>query len=145
MSKLVNNEIFDVVEKLHKAGLSDAVAIEVIRHNRDYDLSKLATAEQVNNLEGRIGNLEVRFDALEDRIGNLEVRFNVLETEVRNLKENMVTKLEFAEFKADVDVKLACLRTEIATSSSTTMKWFIGLFATQIVSFVGIILASLLK
>jgi chromosome segregation ATPase len=191
MSKLVSNEIYDVVEKLHKAGLSDAVAIEVIRHTRDYDLSKLATSDQVNdlrddfhklegkvndlrddfhklegkvdllekgfhNLEGKVNDLRDDFHKLDRKVNDLEVEVKLLKQEVGHIKENMVTKLEFSDFKREVDVKLGELKTEvevklgelktdIAATGSSLMRWFIALFATQVISVVGVMLTLFLK
>lgn len=159
----MSNEIYDVVEKLHKAGLSDAVAIEVIRHTRDYDLSKLATSDQVNDLrddfkslEGKVDLLEKRFHNLEGKVNDLEVEVKLLKQEVGHIKENMVTKLEFSDVKREVDVKLGELKTEvevklgelktdIAATCSSLMRWFIALFTTQVISVVGVMLTLFLK
>jgi hypothetical protein len=148
MSKLVGSEIFDVVEKLHKAGLSDAVAIEVIRHNRDYDLSKLATAEQVNSLE-------VRFNVLETDVAFLKQDVSILKEDVRDLKTTVSLLKQDVEYikkdictlatKNEIDVTFEALRTDIAKTTNAIIKRCIVLFATQIVSFVGLILASFLK
>ena len=120
MSKLVNSEFYNLVDKLDKAGLSYQVAIEAIRQSKDYHISKLTRSEQVYNLQGKVNAHEVEVILLKQKVDAI--------------KENLVTMLNLSQFKEEVHVNFAYLRRNITRSGRTLIKWFIMLFATQVIS-----------
>ncbi len=80
----------------------------------------------------------------EDTAEELVNWFNMVDetyrTQLRELNE-----LNFARFDAKMEQRLAELRTDLSEHKADLMRWMFGLWATQMLALVGVILAVLLK
>ncbi len=63
------------------------------------------TSKTVNKLEGKVDNLEVKFDKLENKVDNLEVKFDKLENKVDNLEVKVDNiQADVSEIKFDIQL-----------------------------------------
>jgi predicted nucleic acid-binding Zn-ribbon protein len=85
------------IKALVAQGMKEAQAetiVTTILESRDVDLSKFVTKDQFTKLQHEV---------------------DLIKQEIRYIKENMVTKAEFAEFRSDVKTEIAEIRSEIKT------------------------------
>jgi len=109
------------VKEFVKAGMPELQAeaiVELIHKSRDYDLSKLATKEQIILLDHKIESLSNEY---EQKIAHIEEKMATKEDLFK--LENQFTTI----FKS-LETQMARFETQIAKQDSQQKSWMMGIF-----------------
>ena len=120
---------FDTYEAVHNivtSGLSEEQArriVQTILNAKEYDLSKVATKEQVAELahstKEQVAELAHKIDGIEQRLETFATKEQLFQLGEKMLQMEII------------------LRDEISTSKNDTIKWMVGLFMLGIASMFG--------
>lgn len=157
--RIMNYKPFDThkyIKSLQETGFNEQqaeVLVKSLLESKDFDLSFLATREQIVQLDNKIdyyrkdtkGEIEnlrkdikaeingLRKDTkleIDDLRKNTKAEIDSLrkgtKTEIDSLRKD--TKAEIDFLRKDQEIGFGKLTTEIAKSKNETLKWFIGMF-----------------
>jgi len=134
----VNFDTYKYVKDFEKAGfkLEQAEAlVQTISASRDFDLSRLATKDQIFSLEKDIHSTQKNIESLEKDIKSLD-------KDIKNLEEKLTAKIDgveerlrsemkanLAEMKAsqsEMKAEIANVHNAIKETSLSNLRWTIG-------------------
>jgi hypothetical protein len=138
--KFINFDTYEVVKRLCASGMPEKQAEEVIHaiiSSKEYDLSKLATREQVTDIQRELEKFATK-EQVADIQRDLE-KFATKEqvADIQRDLEKFATKEQVADIQRDLEKfatkeELFALEnkmvTEISKSKDDIVKWMVGLF-----------------
>ena len=113
------------IKNLQETGFNEQQAeilVKSLLESRDFDLSILATREQV---------AEVKSDLQKDIA---DTRKQVAEVKSDLQKDIADTRKQVAEVKSDLQKDIACVRAEIKQSKIDMLKWIVPIFITILIA-----------
>ncbi|CAL7960243.1 putative DUF1640 domain-containing protein [Alphaproteobacteria bacterium] len=134
----ISFDTYEAVKRLCSSGVPEKQAEEIVHtilSAKEYDLSKLATKEQVAIVESYI----------KEQINSLKKDVALIKQDVDYLKANIATKTDLATLRSELKEDIANLKTEMANVKYDIMKWMIPLFISVIGSAVATIVTIFIK
>ncbi len=145
----ISFDTYEAVKRLCSSGVPEKQAEEIVHtilNAKEYDLSRLATKEQIAIVESYI----------KEQINSLKKDVALIKQEVDYLKANMATKADLATLRSQLKEDLATLRselkeditglkTEMANVKYDIMKWMIPLFISVLGSAIATIVTIFIK
>lgn len=124
------------IKNLQETGFNEQQAEVIVKsllESRDFDLSILATREQVNNLEKKLKDF-----ATKDQLNKLESN---LKAEINGLRKDTKTEINGLrqETKAEIDGLRKDMHTQIASIKYDILKWVIPMMLSSFAMTVAII------
>ena len=165
--RIMNYKPFDThkyIKSLQETGFNEQqaeVLVKSLLESKDFDLSFLATREQIVQLDNKIdyyrkdtkGEIEdlrkdikaeinslrndtkLEIDGLrKDTKAEIDSLRKDTKTEIDSLRKD--TKAEIDFLRKDQEIGFGKLTTEIAKSKNETLKWFIGMFVILVIAIV---------
>ncbi len=117
------------IKNLKSVGIQEnqaEVIVAAILEIRQYDLSKLVTTEQLNNV----------YTALEHKINDLEHKINDSKTELEHKINDSKTELEHKINQEISELRME-LRESIANTKNEILRWMLGLMIPMIITLAG--------
>jgi CRISPR/Cas system CMR subunit Cmr6 (Cas7 group RAMP superfamily) len=108
----------EYIKSFKQTGMKEVQAeaiVRAIKESRDFDFSRLATKDQLKNLEQK---LIAETKIIEQKI---ETTQQSLEQKIENVEQNLEQKIENVEQKIETSEER--LRGEIKASETTVIKW----------------------
>ena len=154
--RIMNYKPFDThkyIKSLQETGFNEQqaeVLVKSLLESKDFDLSFLATREQIVQLDNKIDYY--RKDTkreIENLRKDIKAEINGLrkdtkleidslrkdtKTEIDSLRKD--TKAEIDFLRKDQEIGFGKLTTEISKSKNETLKWFIGMFVILVIAIV---------
>ncbi|WP_323733071.1 CCDC90 family protein [Candidatus Bandiella euplotis] len=124
------------IKNLQETGFNERQAEVIVKsllESRDFDISILATREQVSNVDTKIDRVESNLDAKIDRVeSNLDAKIDKFES-------NLDAKIDKFESNLDakidkLDGKIEELKSSISSNKYDIIKWMVTLFITMIIA-----------
>ena len=121
--KIMNYKPFDThkyIKNLQETGFNEQqaeVLVKSLLESKDYDLSFLATREQIVKLDNKIDKIE-----------------STLKREINDLRKD--TKSDIDSLRKDTKLEISELKTEISKNKAEVLKWFIGMFVALVVTII---------
>ena len=113
------------IKSLQESGFNEKQAemlVKSLLESRDFDLSILATREQVARLDGKIDKVESNLNTKIDKVeSNLNAKIDMVES-------NINAKIDKVESKIDA------LSNTISSNKYDIIKWMVTLFITMIIA-----------
>jgi len=109
------------IKSLQESGFNEKQAemlVKSLLESRDFDLSILATREQVAQLNGKIDKVE----------SNLEKQISATREQVSKIESNLEKKID------NVETKIKELSNTISSNKYDIIKWMVTLFITMIIA-----------
>ena len=110
--------------------------VKSLLESRDFDLSILATREQVARLDGKIDKIESNLNTKIDKVeSNLEKQISATREQVTQLDAKIDKVESNLEKKIDnVETKIKELSDTISSNKYDIIKWMVTLFITMIIA-----------
>ena len=113
------------IKSLQESGFNEKQAemlVKSLLESRDFDLSILATREQVAKFEGKIDKVESNLNAKIDKVESN------LEKKIDNVESNLEKKID------NIETKIKELSNTISSNKYDIIKWMVTLFITMIIA-----------
>jgi len=145
------------IKELQASGFNEKQAEVIIKsllESRDYDLSKLATREQVNEIKS---DLQKEISAVREQIAKIENNIELIHKDIEKFAtreqvaniekelEKFATREQLIEVKSEIKEEINATREQITKIENNILKWMIPFFLGIIVSIIGIIATILIK
>lgn len=127
--QFMNFDTHSAVKHLHAAGLDDKIAeaiVDSIAISRKSDLSNLVSKDDFFEFKEEVNT---KFNAIDKRLDKIDNNMDSLRKD---------TKSDIDALRKDVSVQLA-------TNKNDILKWIFGLFATQIISVIALLITIIIK
>jgi|APCry1669189000_1035189.scaffolds.fasta_scaffold146629_1 predicted nucleic acid-binding Zn-ribbon protein len=116
------------IKSLQESGFNEKQAemlVKSLLESRDFDLSILATREQVAQLNGKIDKVESN---LEKQISATREQVTQLDAKIDKVESNLEKKID------NVETKIKELSDTISSNKYDIIKWMVTLFITMIIA-----------
>jgi hypothetical protein len=129
------------IKALIAQGMQEAQAetiVSTIVESKEFDLSKLATKEQLALVQKDIDSLKKDIEYIKNNTATKEELHNV---RIELKKDNQLLKQELKAEIANIKFDLASLRAEVSSVKFDILKWIIPFMLTNTIAILGIIVA----
>jgi hypothetical protein len=138
-----NFDTYQYITDFKKQGFNEEQAKLIVRsilESREYDLSKLATKEQISTLKTV---MDIRFDAMEEKFNSMEEKFNgkfdAIEEKFNSMEEKFNGKFDAIEKQMNTFVTKDDLKASLGTLKNDMLKWVISLIFANTAVIVAVI------
>ena len=124
------------IKSLQETGFNEQQAemlVKSLLESRDFDLSILATREQISELKIEIAQLDSK---LSKEISAIREQVSEVKSDLQ--KDIATTRQDVAEVKSELQKEIAAARDEIKQSKVDMLKWMLPLMFTVIALVAGI-------
>jgi len=144
MNKFMHYKTFDThkyVKSLQESGFNEKqaeVLVKSLLESRDFDLSILATREQISEVKSELQKeiVATRQDVAEVKS---ELQNEIIKLDNKLSKEIAATREQVSEVKSELQKEIAATRDEIKQSKVDMLKWMLPLMSTMMAMMLAII------
>jgi phosphopantetheine adenylyltransferase len=125
------------IKSLQESGFNEKQAemlVKSLLESRDFDLSILATREQISEVKIEIAQLDSKFSK---EISTIREQVSEVKSDLQ--KDIATTRQDVAEVKSELQQEIAATRDEIKQSKVDMLKWMLPLMSTMMAMMLAII------
>jgi chromosome segregation ATPase len=136
------------IKSLQETGFNEQQAemlVKSLLESRDFDLSILATREQISEVKIEIAQLDSKLSkeisAIREQVSEVksDLQKDIAEVKSELQKEIAATRQDVAEVKSELQKEIAATRDEIKQSKVDMLKWILPLMSTMMAMMLAII------
>jgi len=136
------------IKNLQETGFNEQQAemlVKSLLESRDFDLSILATREQISEVKIEIAQLDSKLSkeisAIREQVSEVksDLQKDIAEVKSELQKEIAATRQDVAEVKSELQKEIAATRDEIKQSKVDMLKWMLPLMSTMMAMMLAII------